>query len=292
MTDKDPPKDGAMVKLAPMGSAPQVPQLFVEQLALGELDATIAQAVRDRLAGEPGGEQRLDRIAADNAATLEALPPADIARRIEARAARANGHGEVAKPRPWLLFGAPALAAAAAAMIIVVVSGQPTDETTMLAPPNSPLSTERSKGAPGAPRSHVLVSLKRSDGGFDYLSDGATVRRGDLVQVGYLAVTERYGAIVSIDGRGAVSWHLPATGNGQAAALKKNGERWLDDAYQLDDAPDFERFFIVTSVNPFDVRAVDKAAQSLARKVRAARQQPLQLDTGLVQSTLLLRKAP
>ncbi|TNF31117.1 MAG: ActD-like protein, partial [Deltaproteobacteria bacterium] len=44
----------------------RVPQLLVEQLALGELDPERARDVTARLAAEPGGEARLAALRADD----------------------------------------------------------------------------------------------------------------------------------------------------------------------------------------------------------------------------------
>src|SRR6185503_310143 len=54
------------------------------------------------------------------------------------------------------------------------------------------------------------------------LAPGAVARPHDVVQIAYQAAGRRYGAIVSVDGRGVVTRHLPATG-ARAAELRPGG---------------------------------------------------------------------
>lgn len=300
----DPPRD-AVTSSQPK-SQPRVPQLLVERLALGELSAAEATDIRRRLVDEPGGLKRLETIDADNAATLEALPPKLIARRVanalEAEAPKATGG------RAWL-WGGPVAAFAALGLILVVLPEQPNPDTfntgSSLPPgthePSTPhpttSGTERAKGAPNP---HLVLSRQRSDGGSSNVNDGEMAGAGDVVQVGYLAVGAKFGAIISVDGRGAVTWHLPSTGptdaapnaaGGRSAAhLVVKGEQWLPEAYELDDAPKFERFIFVTSQNSFDLEAVDVAARALVRGNDGGRSGRLQLRSGLKQATMTLRK--
>jgi hypothetical protein len=63
----------------------------------------------------------------------------------------------------------------------------------------------------------------------------------------------------------------------------------LPHAYRLDDAPAFERFFLVTSAAPFDAAQAVEAARRLARAPRPERD-PLPLPAGLEARALLLVK--
>ena len=125
------------------------------------------------------------------------------------------------------------------------------------------------------------------------LHSGDVVRPGDLVQVSYVAAGHRYGVVVSVDGRGAVTLHHPAVAH-QASRIEARGEVPLDHAFELDDAPGFERFFFVAaSAAPLDASLVLAAAHRLARDgLVASRQQPLPLPADVVQSSFLLRKTP
>jgi hypothetical protein len=94
--------------------------------------------------------------------------------------------------------------------------------------------------------------------------------------------------ILSIDGSGVVTRHLPIDGN-VAVALRNDGTVLLDNAYELDDAPAWECFYFVTADEPFDVGPVLAAAQRAAAV--APRLPPsLPLVRGLRQSTFTLQK--
>jgi hypothetical protein len=64
----------------------------------------------------------------------------------------------------------------------------------------------------------------------------------------------------------------------------------LDYAYQLDDAPGFERFFLVTADRAPAVDEVLAAGRRLASDPRQARQANLALPAGLEQWSVLLAK--
>ena len=57
----------------------RVPDLLVEQLALGELSPKRAAELRARLQAERGGLERLAAIELENSAILQALPPRRVA---------------------------------------------------------------------------------------------------------------------------------------------------------------------------------------------------------------------
>src|SRR5690606_30966685 len=120
------------------------------------------------------------------------------------------------------------------------------------------------------------------------LAPGDRVRAGDLLQLSYVAAGRRFGAIVSIDGRGVVTTHLPLAGPG-AAALGAGPAIPLEQAYELDDAPGFERFVFVTGTSRFEVAVVAAAARAVATG-RAPATTPLSLPTGLEQHDFVLPK--
>jgi hypothetical protein len=110
-------------------------------------------------------------------------------------------------------------------------------------------SAERAKGD-GA---HLFVYLKDGNKAIR-LDGGEKVKEGDVLQLSYISGGAQYGAILSIDGKGTVSFHYPESG-GASAKLQDGGEIPLDFAYQLDNAPNFERFFFITGSKPFTTAA-------------------------------------
>ena len=94
--------------------------------------------------------------------------------------------------------------------------------------------------------------------------------------------------IVSVDGRGVVTQHLPRDG-AQAARLSAESQALLDVAYELDDAPRWERFYFVAGSAPFDTAPVIEAARTAASGV-AGPPPALPLRMAVRQSSVLLIK--
>jgi hypothetical protein len=117
---------------------------------------------------------------------------------------------------------------------------------------------ERPKGAGDA-----LVIYQSTRFGAELLEDGEVVKSGDLVRVGYRVTERGYGVIVSLDGRGVLTLHLPADGT-RAVPLESSGTVLLDRSFELDDAPHVERFFLVRAAEPFELGPVLDAMRRAA----------------------------
>lgn len=252
------------------------PDLLVEKLALSELGAAEAAAVRDRLAKEEGGLDRLTEIERSNRELLEAHPAERMTRDIEDRVgvARAREDGQRRAPAWWM--GLPA--AAAAALVLFVVLPSESER------PSQEIEVTRTKGI--EPRLRVFLD---DDGGGRPLRAGDVVSAGDRLQLAYVAAGQSHGVVVSIDGRGEVTQHLPVRGK-RAAQLATGGLVRLPHAYELDDAPAFERFFFVSAAEPFEVDVVMSAARVLASLGPAAREAALAVPEELLQVSFLVDK--
>jgi len=101
------------------------------------------------------------------------------------------------------------------------------------------------------------------------LADQSVLEEGNTVQLAYTAPAgaELYGVIFSIDGRSVVTAHYPYS-KGQSPLLVSGRKTFLDEAYTLDDAPDYEVFVLVVSEVPLDAEAVLDKARSLAGNIK------------------------
>jgi hypothetical protein len=245
----------------------RTPEWLVERLHQGDLPPDQASAVQARLADE-GGLDRLEALAGDDARFAEAHPPGPAVGEIRRRAAARAG----TRPRPRRLFlVAVPLAAAAAAVLALRLPGGGDDDF-------------RLKGS--APR----LAIHRQAAGADpeALARGAHVRAGDVLQLSVVSAGRPYGVVVSVDGRGVVTRHGPGEGP-FAATLPPQGAVPLDHSYRLDDAPAFERFFLVTGSAPFPTEPVLDAVRRLAAEGRARSGAPA-LPPGLAWSDFVLEK--
>jgi hypothetical protein len=178
--------------------------------------------------------------------------------------------------------------ALAGGFALVLVMARPTPPIDGSRPGETP-EIIIDKGGPASPAPRLYL-YRQGAAGAERLTDGARATRGDLVQLAYGSRTGGYGVLLSIDGAHKVTLHWPDKQDGAAAALKATGETRLPTAYELDDAPAFERFFLVRAATPFTVATALEAARALAAQP-SARNQSLALPPGFEQISLSLDKA-
>jgi hypothetical protein len=243
----------------------RLPDYLLERLALGELPEEAARKAQEDLAREPGGAQRLADLRGSDAELLARHPPEGVAKEVSRRQ-RALAVRIQRQRVAWL---AAPVAALAVAMLVVVL--RPGDEQTQV------------KG------DAALLVYRNRGGQSELLRNGDRARAGDDLQLAYVRARPGYGVIVSLDGAGTVTLHLPEQ-DGQAVPLVPDARTNLPRAYGLDAAPGFERFFLVTSQSPFLASVAVEAARKLAARGDAARTEPLLLPPKFEQSSFLLLK--
>jgi hypothetical protein len=265
-----------------------VPDWLLERLALGELDAESAADVRRRLAAEGRSPDDVAAaVATSNREILAELPASQVATEVRRRAERAAA-AERPTPRRAFLWGAPL--ALAGGVALVAVMARPADQTDVSA--NRPVEAPERvivKGPDEPLQAARLLVYRHRTNGDQRLFEGARAARGDLLQLAYGSRAGGYGVLLSIDGAGKVTLHWPEKGGGAAPALKASGEIRLPSAYELDDAPAFERFFLVRAATPFSVATAEEAARALAAQP-TARKQALALPPGFEQISVALDK--
>jgi hypothetical protein len=94
-----------------------------------------------------------------------------------------------------------------------------------------------------------LALFRKTDQGAVPVRPGETASPGEFLRIGYHAAGFDFGAIFSVDGNGNVTRHWPVKGN--KAVRLKSGEALLPNAFELDAAPAFERFYLVVAEHPF-----------------------------------------
>lgn len=261
----------------------RVPDLLVEQLLLGELAEAQAQSVRARL--EADDDPRLARLEASNTDILDAHPPEVVARRIQARinALEPESSGGFA----WPVWGAAAGLAVAAAALLVWTLGpgsEPAPPSSVRVAVANPPAGERLKG-------DAAVVLERKLGTrAEALLAESEVSPGDTLQVSYRSGGWSHGVLVSLDGAGAVTLHFP-DGPGESTALQAEGTAVLH-AFELDDAPGFERFLFFTANSPLDPDAIVKRVESMGRAPNPARAPVLPSPAEAVVELPLIRTSP
>jgi hypothetical protein len=284
----------------------KTPAWLLERLAQGELDAAQAASLRARLAAEGRSlDDELAALARSNQELLAERPKAVAAAAIRQRAEQAPWRA--ARASRLNLWIAPLALAGSVGVALLV--GHPWRGLVAVgpavpghagshaeSPAGSAGETIGIKGAGLGVAPRLLVYRQRSagigaDARTERLSDGAPAARGDLLQLAYASANDGlYGVLLSVDGAGRVTQHLPEEGARSAAPLRALREIHLPSAYELDDAPGFERFLLVTASQPFPVATVIDAARALAAHGAQARTSPLALTPAFHQTSVLLHK--
>lgn len=251
----------------------RVPDLILERYRLGEMTPAETAAFERRLCHDDDLRERLRALDASDDEIRRRYPPAELAshvrQRLKARvadASRKTGAGSFVLQ--W-----KTVAALAGVLMLAILS-------PLLGPNDEP--TNRIKGL-----EPTLLLFRKTADGSEPLADGARARSGDLIRIGYGAAGEAYGLILSVDGRGVVTLHLPRDGD-SAVPLSSDSQVLLDFAYELDDAPRWERFYFVCGSAPFAAAPVIEAARRGATGNASAPVLPLRLN--VKQSSVLLVK--
>lgn len=273
-----------------MSKSARIPEWLVERVALGEVPSGQRERVSEwRATG--AAEARLEELAASDRAILAAHPPARVAAEVERRS---SAVGPTARASAgWMWGGAGAALVTSAAVLFLVLARSGDDET---APGGS--SSGGFSAAPGEAGSERIKSgepylriHRQLAQGTEPIAHGQLVHSGDRLQLAYVALGMEHGVILSFDGRGEVTLHYPDSRAADTALTGGKPTIFLADSYELDDAPEFERFFFVTSPRAIDIEAVRRAAAQLASQPRRAQSAKLDLAPEQRQSSFLLRKA-
>lgn len=260
------------------GPAPDgVQDWLLERYRLGELPDAEQEQVRDALARLPQVRQRLDELDRSSPAVLRQHPPAAMVAAVRERS-------RATRRRPPLRTGLHrwtplAAAALAAASLVGLAVWNPWPAT----PPGA--DETRVKGL-----TPYLLLYRKAAADVERLQPSAVARPHDVVQLAYQAGARRYGVILSVDGRGVVTRHLPVDGT-QAAALTPGMPVALAQSYELDDAPGFERFVLVAADQPFAVAQIEGAVRRQHEALGAgANERRLDLPESMDQFSLVVRK--
>ncbi len=266
-----------------------VPDYLLEQYILGEMPLDERQRLQSCIENDVALQARIAQIEASNNDVLKQYPVSEIVPEIRRRA-KVDCNEEINNSRlrrmtlkriqPWRSVMIPAFLAAAATLFIIVhpfpakLKGHFDSDSS---------NSVRLKGI----RPHLIAYRVRGNKA-ERLANGAWVRAKDIIQLHYISAGRKYGMVLSIDGAGSVSLHMPEQAN-RVEKLAASGEIALPSAFVLDAAPKFERFFLIVSDKPFSPNSVLESTRSLAAKPDA-RNGTLVLPASLEQFSFTLKK--
>lgn len=230
-----------------------ISDLKLEKYRLGELSSRETKEMDGLLEQDEDLKRRLEDLKTSDAKILEQYKPAFMAGKIEKKLEREENLTSYNKRSFRQMFGVilPLLAGAALAVIFIPVLlinfkfGDLGGET-------------RIKGKTS------LMVYRKTATGEEPLKDGDLARKGDILQLAYASGMKKYGVIFSIDGKGNLTWHFPASLQ-EDTRLQAGKMTLLPESYELDDAPAFERFFFIASDSRLVLSNIVKNASILAR---------------------------
>jgi hypothetical protein len=271
----------------------QVNILTLEKYLLGELSEEKAKDLGSLLDQEPAWKTALEEMESSNRDFLSRHPAERVVPLILDRYAReiSGRRPEPPPERSRLWKRILLLSPAAAAALVLLLIFHPWDRKGAVLPFLDTFpDTTIIKGLPAVDLAKTQLLLFRRRGEqAELVENGQWAREGDLLQLAYVSADEPYGLILSLDGRGRVTRHFPMA-PGKPSPLKLKVKVILPVAIELDDAPNFERFFFITSRELIDEDEVLRRAAALAANPERAAREEIDLPAGCRQSSLIVYK--
>ena len=103
---------------------------------------------------------------------------------------------------------------------------------------------------------------KKTDDGVQLLANGDSVKNGDIIQITYAPGKNNYGVIFSVDGNGNITRHFPEKSWNSERLSHEKPEIPLNFSYELDNAPNFECFVMVSSEKEFNLNDIEKRIEN------------------------------
>ena len=217
---------------------PYIADFDLERLALGELADAEAAALQAALKADAEALARFNAISVSNDDILKTHPVEEVKREVESRLRQLKGNEALADKSSFTQRLMRWSVVAACAVLAVVLVLPEADEEPGY----------RMKGV-----ASYLVAHKVSSDSLERLEAGALAQEGDRLQISVVGAAEQYAVVCSLDGNGQVTLHFPM--DGEAGKITESPSN-LPNSYELDDAPGFERFVLITSSKPLQVDEV------------------------------------
>jgi hypothetical protein len=240
-----------------------IPDWKLEKYLTGDLPAEEMREIRDMEATDEIFAGRVKMLREDNAAILKKLPFEKLSEKIASMPGRSNaGAGNTVRVNFKLVK-----LAAAAALVLAVVSvalfsqrevvqgGTVLANSTESAQVMDVAMVSNVENSAGDTRikgldARIEVWKKTADSAVQ-MSNLDEAREGDEIQLRYSVPEKCFGMLFSLDGNGTVTIHM--ADDNRAIELAPGKMTTLPFAYKLDNAPKFEKFFLLTSRNTFSI---------------------------------------
>ncbi len=225
--------------------------ITLEKYILGELDASVKHEIDEKIKTDAELNKRIENIKTSNKEITEKYD-------MKFFAAKTKKRIEFAQKRKSFGSFFPKIATALSFVILIMISISifrivETDDNS-----SAYVENIRIKG-------ETRLSLyKLESNHVELIRNGECAEESSLIQIEYTLPETTYGAILSIDGNNNITKHFPINKN--TAVKMDAGKKSLQRSYQLDNAPYFERFIMITSKSEFDIQQVSEKLLAVENK--------------------------
>lgn len=237
-----------------------IPDWKLERYLTGDLPESEMREIRELEKKDEVFAQRVKLMREDNAAILRKMPFERLSEKLDAMPERSNSAGNTVSVNFRLVKFA-----AAAAFVLAVASVALFSQREIASQDiGGQLASD------GSAESAMAVAMADEDNGtrikgldarmevWKKTGDSAVqmqnldaASEGDEIQLRYSVPEKCYGLLFSMDGNGTITMHMGD--NNRAIVLEPGKMTTLPFAYKLDNAPKFEKFFLLTSKAGFAV---------------------------------------
>ena len=234
-----------------------IPDWKLERYLTGDLPEGEMREIRELEKTDEIFAGRVKMMREDNAAILKKLPFERLSEKMDARELGAGLNGVNFRLVKF---------AAAAALVLAVVSVAlfsqreiGPDAGTQVAGGAQVMDVAMVDASEGAGDTRIkgldarMEVWKKTGDSAVQMPNLGEAREGDEIQLRYAVPEKCFGMLFSMDGNGTLTMHM-ADGS-SAVALEPGKMTTLPFAYKLDNAPKFEKFFLLTSRAAFELDA-------------------------------------
>lgn len=262
-----------------------LPDIILERYLLNELPEKKVREIEAYIRKNPDEAARLLALRESNRKILEEYPPEVQSGIIQNRYEREKSIA--GKKTVTGLSGFLKIAVPAGALALFIISFFSTGTEDIIWNRdiiNGNGEITRIKG-----KENSLFIYRKTVSGIKALKDGDIARQRDLLQIACRVTTGKYAVILSIDGRSSVTLHLPEDPN-NSARINPGKTIYLKNSYELDDAPEFERFFLLVSNNKIDIDRIIERAEVLAKDRKKVKTGKLDAGNQIRETSFILTK--
>lgn len=238
-----------------MTNVNKISDFKLERYLVGNLPAGEMDALQKREAEDEIFAARVRALRQENARILAENPFESLEEKLDAVETAAGVSLKSSNRSAFVLKVAAALVVALGVLsavffdrdVVVAGTANPSMEVALA---DSPDDGVRIKGM-----SAGLEVWKKTLDSAVQMSNLDEATEGDEIQLRYRVAQKCYGMLISMDGNGTITMHM---GDGHSAvALEPGKMTTLPFAYKLDNAPKFEKFFLLTSAESFEFNGLE-----------------------------------